>query len=109
MDMKRPLLLSSLALAAMCALAADPNPPPLRVAYNYCTLSYTFAYYSDAEWEREIDRLAEPPLSAGGGRGAALYLYTCSRQSFQKSRSCSFRPMLFAWNSGVTPFFFCCS
>ncbi len=57
--MKRPLLLSSLALAAMCALAADPNPPPLRVAYNYCTLSYTFAYYSDAEWEREIDRLAD--------------------------------------------------
>ncbi len=34
-------------------------PPPLRIAYNYCTLSYTFAYYSDAEWDAEIDRLAK--------------------------------------------------
>ena len=35
------------------------DPPPLRLAYNYCTPSYTFAYYSDAEWNVEIDRLAK--------------------------------------------------
>lgn len=34
-------------------------PSPIRVAYNYCTPSYTFAYYSDAEWDAEIDRLAK--------------------------------------------------
>jgi hypothetical protein len=38
---------------------AVPSPPPLRIACNYCTLSYTFAYYSDAEWDAEIDRLAK--------------------------------------------------
>ena len=42
--------------AAFCCRA---EVAPLRVAYNYCTLSYTFAYYSNADWEREIDRLAD--------------------------------------------------
>ena len=32
---------------------------PVRIAYNYCTLSYTFAYCSNADWAREIDRLAD--------------------------------------------------
>lgn len=38
---------------------ASGCPSPLRVAYNYCTPSYTFAYFSDAEWDAEIDRLAK--------------------------------------------------
>ena len=50
------------------AEAAPPEPPPVRVAYNYCTLSYTFAYYSDEEWDAEIDRLAK------AGYNAALVL-----------------------------------
>jgi len=50
------------------AEAAAPEPPPIRVAYNYCTLSYTFAYYSDEEWDAEIDRLAK------AGYNAALVL-----------------------------------
>lgn len=29
----------------------------LLVAYNYCTLSYTMAFWSQAEWEKELDRL----------------------------------------------------
>ena len=29
----------------------------LLVAYNYCTLSYTMAFWSKAEWEPELDRL----------------------------------------------------
>ena len=31
---------------------------PVRFAYNYCTLSYTMAYWSKQEWREEIDRLA---------------------------------------------------
>ena len=47
-------------LLAVFACHAEPSAPaPIRIAYNYCTLSYTFAYYSDAEWDVEIDRLAK--------------------------------------------------
>jgi alpha-N-acetylglucosaminidase len=59
--MKPLLSLGALSLAIAlsgCARTVD-SPPPIRVAYNYCTLSYTFAYHSDEEWEREIDRLAK--------------------------------------------------
>lgn len=31
---------------------------PVRFAYNYCTLSYTMAFWSEKEWREEIDRLA---------------------------------------------------
>lgn len=44
--------------AAAVALSAAAEPPPVRLAYNYCTLSYTFAYYGESEWSAEIDRLA---------------------------------------------------
>ena len=46
-------------LSAFACNAEPSAPPPVRIAYNYCTLSYTFAYYSDAEWDAEIDRLAK--------------------------------------------------
>lgn len=29
-----------------------------RIAYNYCTLSYTFAFWDKPDWEREIIKLA---------------------------------------------------
>ena len=31
---------------------------PESVAYNYCTLSYTMAYWDEAAWREELDRLA---------------------------------------------------
>ncbi|MBE6383118.1 MAG: alpha-N-acetylglucosaminidase [Lentisphaerae bacterium] len=31
---------------------------PVRFAYNYCTLSYTAAFWTRREWREEIDRLA---------------------------------------------------
>lgn len=31
---------------------------PVRFAYNYTTLSYTMAFWSEKEWREEIDRLA---------------------------------------------------
>ena len=45
-------------LVVSLAIVCNADVAPLRIAYNYCTLSYTFAYYSDAEWAREADRLA---------------------------------------------------
>lgn len=46
-----------IAMTAM-SQAGVPAPPPVRLAYNYCTLSYTFAYFGEKEWADEIDRLA---------------------------------------------------
>ncbi|MBP7275752.1 MAG: alpha-N-acetylglucosaminidase [Kiritimatiellae bacterium] len=34
------------------------SPFPVRFAYNFCTLSYTFAWSDIAAWERELDLLA---------------------------------------------------
>ena len=31
---------------------------PLRYAYNYCTMSYTMAFWGEEEWQKEIDWLA---------------------------------------------------
>lgn len=48
------------ASALLCAtVTAASAPAPVRLAYNYCTLSYTFAYYGEKEWTAEIDRLAK--------------------------------------------------
>lgn len=57
------------AAACACILSlsgatAGSEVPPMRLAYNYCTLSYTFAYYSDAEWVAEIERLAAAGYNA---------------------------------------------
>ena len=35
-----------------------PPTLPLNFAYNYCTLSYTGAHWSEARWMRELDLLA---------------------------------------------------
>ena len=31
---------------------------PYAIAYNYCTISYTMAFWDQTEWQMEIDRLA---------------------------------------------------
>ena len=46
----KPRLLAVAAIAA--ALCCHADVAPLRIAYNYCTLSYTFAYYSNADWAK---------------------------------------------------------
>ena len=35
-----------------------PSPWKWRFAYNYCTLSYTAAFWDKKEWREEVDRLA---------------------------------------------------
>ncbi len=38
-------------------ISIEPSAP-VRFAYNYCTLSYTMAFWSKKEWREELDRLA---------------------------------------------------
>ncbi len=45
--------------ALMAAVSWGQMPERVQMAYNYCTLSYTTALWSEADWEREIDRLAD--------------------------------------------------
>lgn len=40
-------------------LATTLLSAPIRLAYNYCTLSYTMAFWSKDEWQAEVNRLAE--------------------------------------------------
>ena len=56
--------LASLLTAIGLAATAYASPPPVRLAYNYCTLSYTMAYWGEAEWTAEIDRLARAGYNA---------------------------------------------
>lgn len=34
------------------------NHAKIRYAFNYCTLDYSFAFYNEEEWQRELDYLA---------------------------------------------------
>ncbi|MBQ8125908.1 MAG: alpha-N-acetylglucosaminidase, partial [Kiritimatiellae bacterium] len=56
--------LASLLTAIGLAATAYASPPPVRLAYNYCTLSYTMAFWGEAEWTAEIDRLARAGYNA---------------------------------------------
>lgn len=59
-----PLLGTTAALANEdCASFAAPEPP-VRMAYNYCTLAYTMAGWQEAEWRGEIQRLADKGYNA---------------------------------------------
>ena len=53
------LVVLTASLLLCTAVSAAPAPAPVRLAYNYCTISYTFAYYGEKEWTAEIDRLAK--------------------------------------------------
>ena len=60
--MKNTIFAAGIAASAIAACFPAKSPAgvaPIRLAYNYCTLSYTFAYYSDEAWAGEVDRLAK--------------------------------------------------
>lgn len=66
---KLMLVILSLMLLVGCSEKGTvPKVPPVRIAYNYCTLSYTFSYWGKAEWTKELDRLEK------AGYNAALLL-----------------------------------
>ena len=44
-------------MSSLVTLTFEPAFPE-SVAYNYCTLSYTMAYWDEAAWREELDRLA---------------------------------------------------
>lgn len=72
------LLLSLVILFSGCK--QEPSSPPLRIAYNYCTLSYTMAYWGKTEWTQELDRLQAAGynaalLTAGLGKVWQLTLW----------------------------------
>ncbi len=46
------------ALVLTMSLTMAQMPKRVQMAYNYCTLSYTTALWSEAQWIDEIDRLA---------------------------------------------------
>ena len=52
--MKHPIAI----IAAMCvAWSVQAAQESLRIAYNYCTLSYTMAFWGKEEWREEIERI----------------------------------------------------
>lgn len=53
------IIAATVAASAAESTPTDTQPAPLRIAYNYCTLSYTFAYYGREDWTKELDRLAK--------------------------------------------------
>ena len=59
--MKRKMWLGRL-LTAACLMFSGALwaqvPARVQMAYNYCTLSYTMALWSESDWVAEIDRLA---------------------------------------------------
>ena len=63
---KTGLFCASLVATLVFAHASEPESSvaPVRLAYNYCTLSYTFAYFGENEWAQEIDRLSSAGYNA---------------------------------------------
>lgn len=45
-------------IKAMGETIRKETPYQVRYAFNYCTLSYTFAFFGEEEWQRENDWLA---------------------------------------------------
>lgn len=45
-------------LASVGTTVVKETPYSVRYAFNYCTLSYTFAFFGEEDWQRENDWLA---------------------------------------------------
>jgi len=57
-------LLLAVAFFLCVANVAEAKPWTWRFAYNYCTLSYTFAFYGESEWTAELDHLKAAGFNA---------------------------------------------
>jgi len=57
MKLTAPIAYSLLLVTLAVAPCANARPWTYRFAYNYCTLSYTFAFYGEPEWTAEIGHL----------------------------------------------------
>lgn len=77
------------------------NPHRYRVMFNYCTLSYSAAWWDWARWERELDYLAmngiNTPLGMIGLEG--VWYHTLLKHGFtdEDARGFLVGPAFFAW------------
>ena len=78
---------------------------PHTLAYNYCTLSYTMAFWDEAAWREELDRLAlfgvEMPLVQAGLQ--KVWQLTLREVGYPEARIAAFLPDEAAaawWNMG---------
>lgn len=65
----KAILIAAMVAAASAAAVANSTDvqekaPPIRMAYNYCTLAYSLAGWQEAEWHAEISRLADKGYNA---------------------------------------------
>ena len=65
----KAILIAAMVAAASAAAVANSTDvqakaPPIRMAYNYCTLAYSLAGWQEAEWHAEIARLADKGYNA---------------------------------------------
>jgi alpha-N-acetylglucosaminidase len=94
-------------LSLPLALPAVPSkirivcPHRYRVMFNYCTLSYSCAWWNWARWERELDFLAmngiNTPLGMVGLEG--VWYNTLTKHGFtdEEARAFLVGPAFFAW------------
>ena len=75
--------------------------PEHRVHFNYCTISYTAAWWDWERWEREIDFLAlngiNMPLSVVGLEGVWYHALLKSGLTDEEARKFLVGPAFFAW------------
>ena len=77
------------------------TPYSIRYAYNYCTLSYTYAFYGEEEWQRENDWLAlsgvNVVLDLAGQEATWIYFLMNFGYSFDDAKDWLCGPSYYAW------------
>lgn len=77
------------------------SPFLIRFAYNYCTLSYTFAWADEKTWERELDQLAlhgyNAALVIAGAEQSGLDTLTAFGYTPEEARAWLVWPSHQAW------------
>ena len=77
------------------------TPYSIRYAYNYCTLSYTYAFYGEEEWQRENDWLAlsgvNVVLDLAGQEATWIKFLMNFGYSFDDAKDWLTGPSYYAW------------
>ena len=77
------------------------TPYKVRYAYNYCTLSYTFAFFGEEEWQRENDWLAlngvNVVLDVAGQEATWIKFLMNFGYSFDDAKDWLVGPSYYAW------------
>ncbi|WP_282144836.1 alpha-N-acetylglucosaminidase TIM-barrel domain-containing protein [Thomasclavelia cocleata] len=77
------------------------TPYQVRYAYNYCTLSYTFAFFGEEQWQRENDWLAlngvNVVLDLAGQEATWIKFLMNFGYSFDDAKDWLSGPAYYAW------------